>query len=48
MVRTVSKLLLLAIMGAGVAALIRWRRLDQGGHPSFASASWPPIEPAAR
>ena len=47
MVRMVRKLLVLAFVGACVAALIRWRRLDEGGHPSFASASWPPIEPAA-
>ena len=39
--------MLLAIVAAGVAAVVRWRRLDEGGHPSFASASWPPIEPVA-
>lgn len=48
MVRMVRTLLLLAIVGAGIAALVRWRRLEAGQHPSFASASWPPIEPVVR
>lgn len=38
----------LALVLAGVAVLVRWRRLEAGTAPSFASAAWPPIESPAR
>jgi hypothetical protein len=41
------RLVALMVVTGGVVALVRWRRLEDGRHPSFASAAWPPIESSA-
>jgi hypothetical protein len=47
MLRMLRRLVVVAVVAAGIAALVRQRRLGDGDHPSFASAAWPPFEPTS-